>query len=171
MPPPTTSLQLDQIKSALIVKGVPSELRGRVMEYYEYQLGSAAALEELSLFDKLPPALSAQLNLSTNRKLAARCAFFKSVSNASLVALISELKACVFIPEQMVICQGLPLRAVYFVNRGIVQLFTHDDSKHSALTNLDNVRTTPLPDANARCPTQQCDLPRARYGPKAGRRA
>ena len=134
-----TGKQLETIRTALIVKGVPSELRGRVMEYYEYLLGSSAALEDRSLFDSLPPALSAQLNLSTNRKLAARCAFFKGVSNASLLALISELKALVFVPDQLIVKQGLLLADVYFINRGLVRTATHDGAS-TTLTNADNVR-------------------------------
>ena len=118
-----TGKQLDSIKSVLLVKGVPSDLRGRILEcalhqgshavapyhhitchlhlyplltvacapvqlctacvcgrYYEYLLGSCAALDEMRMFDNLPSALSAQLNLSSNRRLAARCAFFSQVS-------------------------------------------------------------------------------------------
>ena len=93
--------QLDMIKSYLLIKGVPSSLRGRVMEYYEYLLGSYAALDDMNLFHNLPAALTAQLGLSTNRRLLAHCAFFKGVSNASLIALTAELKALVFIPAQV----------------------------------------------------------------------
>ena len=71
----------------------------------------------MNMFHNLPPALSAQLDLSTNRRLAAKCAFFHNVSNASLVALIAEFRAFVYIPEQNVAKQGMPLTACFFINR------------------------------------------------------
>ena len=132
-----TGKQLEMIKSYLLVKQVPSSLRGRVMEFYEYLLSSSAALEDLNMFNSLPPALTAQLNISTHRRLLANCAFFKGVSNGSLIALIAELKALVLIPSQTVINQGNRLEMAYFVNRGIVQSTTHDGSMGS-LTNCEN---------------------------------
>ena len=88
-------------------------------------------------FHNLPLALSAQLNLSTNRRLAAHCAFFRDVTNASLVALIADFKAEVYIPAQTIATQGAALVAVYFVNRGIVRVTLHEVI-HSTLTNNDN---------------------------------
>ena len=51
--------------------------------------------------NQMPHALSAQLALSTNRRLAARCAFFRDISDASLLRLISELSPLVFVPNQV----------------------------------------------------------------------
>ena len=132
-----TGKQLGEIKNYLILKEIPSKLRSRVMEYYEYLLGSSAALENLNMFENLPAALSAQLALSTNRRLAAKCAFFHTISNSSMITLIEELKALVFIPSQMITRQGALVKAVYFINRGIVQISTHD-SMQPTLTNTDN---------------------------------
>jgi len=133
-----TGKQLESIKSYLVIKGVNKNLRGRIMEYYQYLLGSAAALEDLNMFENLPPALSTQLTMATNRRLASHCAFFNRISNAALVSLVADFNALVFIPNQIIARQGLPLTAAYFINRGIVQMFTHDNPDHSTLTNTDN---------------------------------
>ena len=109
--------QLDAIRNYLLVKGVPTDLRARILEYYEYLFTSSAALADLNLFNNMPPALHAQLNLAVNRKLAARCAFFRDVSNASLVTLISDLKPLVFVPGQTIVVEGHTLTAVYFINK------------------------------------------------------
>jgi hypothetical protein len=132
-----TGKQLNLIKSHLVLKAVPTALRGRILEYYEYLLGSSAALDNMNMFDNLPPALSAQLALSTNRRLAMRCAFFNFVSNASLIALVEKFVAHVFIPEQTICREKLPLVAAYFINRGIVQMSSHE-ATHGTLTNNDN---------------------------------
>ena len=132
-----TGKQMGEIKNYLILKEIPPKLRSRILEYYEYLLGSSAALEGLNMFENLPPALSAQLALSTNRRLVGKCAFFHSISNSSMITLIEELKALVFIPSQMIARQGSLVKAVYFINRGIVKIFTHD-SAQPTLTNTDN---------------------------------
>jgi len=118
-----TGKQLDLIRNYLLIKGVPADLRSRVLEYYQYLFTSSAALADLDMFSNMPPALNAQLNLSVNRKFVARCAFFRDVSNASLVTLIAELQPLVFVPGQTIIVQGHALRAVYFINKGMVQLW------------------------------------------------
>ena len=132
-----TGKQLDSIKTYLVLKAVPPALRARIMEYYEYLLTSSAALQDMNMFDQLPLNLSAQLDLVTSRRLTSRCSFFHNVSNASLVALIAEFKACVYIPDQGITMQGTPLTACFFINKGMVQISTHDGMQTN-LTNTDN---------------------------------
>ena len=62
--------QLNMIKNYLIIKSVPSDLRSRILEYFEYLFTSSAAMENMSVFAQMPPALTCQLSLSTNRKIA-----------------------------------------------------------------------------------------------------
>lgn len=46
------SKQLEAIKSFLLIKSVPSEIRHRILEYYEYHFTSSAALAELNMFSR-----------------------------------------------------------------------------------------------------------------------
>merc|ERR1711907_218963 len=103
-------------------KSVPSDLRSRILEYYEYLFTSSQSLGKELMVDQMPPNLAAQLNLSINRKLAARCTFFRDCSNACVVTLISDLQPLVFVPGQLIVFEGHPLTAIYFINRGLVQL-------------------------------------------------
>lgn len=70
-----------------------------------------------------PPFLS-QLALSINRKLAAKCGFFRDVSNACLVGIIHAMSPAIFVPAQPIAFEGQALTTVYFINRGVVRL-TH----------------------------------------------
>jgi len=121
-----TGKQLDLIRNYLLIKGVPADLRSRVLEYYQYLFTSSAALADLNMFSNMPPALNAQLNLSVNRRLVARCTFFRDVSNASLITLIAELQPLVFVPGQTIVVEGHVLRNIYFINKGMVQLWGGD---------------------------------------------
>ena len=44
--------QLEAIKAFLLIKAVPSEIRHRILEYYEYHFTSSAALAELNMFSR-----------------------------------------------------------------------------------------------------------------------
>ena len=116
------SKQLDTIRSYMVLKSVPNDVRSRVLEYYEYFYTSSQSLANSIKYSEMPPNLAAQLALSINRKLAARCTFFRDVGNASIVRLISELSPAIFVPGQLIVFEGHPLMAVYFINRGLVQL-------------------------------------------------
>ena len=133
-----SSKQLEHIKSYLLLKAVPSDLRAHILEYYEYLFTSSAALDKMNVLEHMPPSLAARLALSTHRKLAARCPFFRDVSNASLVRLITELHPLVFVPEQTILWEGLPLSSVYLINRGTVQVRASDGHASATLTNGEN---------------------------------
>ena len=129
--------QLDAIKSYLVLKAVPSALRSRILEYYEYTFTSAVGLAHMDMFADCPPALSAQLSLTVNRRLVARCMLFRDVSNATLVALISELQPHVFVPGQLITVEGSPLQSIHFVNKGRVTL-SQGGMEYRTLNNNDN---------------------------------
>jgi len=114
--------QLDTIRNYLLVKGVPSDLRSRILEYYEYLFTSSQSLASSVRLEEMPVNLSAQLALSMNRKLAAKCSFFRDISNACMVTLMSSLVPRVFVPGQLIVFEGHSLSEVYFINRGHVQL-------------------------------------------------
>jgi len=129
--------QLNQIRNYLILKAVPIDLRSRILEYFQYLYTSSQSLASMEMFDNMPDNLTAQLALSVNRKIAGRCAFFRDVSNASLVTLISDLQPYVYVPGQMVVVEGLPLTHAYFINRGLVKVMG-EGRQLGTLTDNDN---------------------------------
>lgn len=118
--------QLSLMKNYLVLKSVPSDLRSRILDYHEYLFTSSAAFADMNMFEHMPPALTAQLNLATNRKLVTRCAFFRDVSNSTLVGLLSELHPLVAVPDQLITFEGNVLEAAYFIHRGRIRLEKKD---------------------------------------------
>ena len=114
--------QLDTIRNYLILKGVPTDLRSRILEYYEYLFTSSQSLASSVKMDEMPPNLSAQLVIAMYRKLAAKCTLMKEVSEPCLITLMQGLVPCVFVPGQLLVFEGHSLHAVYFINRGHIQL-------------------------------------------------
>ena len=134
--------QLAQVKHYLMFKGVATPTRNRILKFYDYLFTSNAAIDDLSALDHMPPALNAQLALSANRRLVARCALLHDVTNASLVQIVSELTALVFVPNQTILREGSTLEALYLINKGLVQLTVRGrdgvDVPHGTLAQHDN---------------------------------
>ena len=100
--------QLDTIRNYLMVKAVPNDLKNRILEYYEYLLTSSQALASSINYDALPATLAAQLAISINRKLAARCLLFRDISNESFVKVIEKLEPMIVVPAQLIVFEGHP---------------------------------------------------------------
>lgn len=64
--------QLDVIRNYLLLKAVPTDLRSRILEYYEYMFTSSQSMEDLKLLQHMPPNLATQLALSVNAKLISK---------------------------------------------------------------------------------------------------
>mmetsp|Transcript_53572 Transcript_53572/g.138494 ORF Transcript_53572/g.138494 Transcript_53572/m.138494 type:complete len:329 (-) Transcript_53572:291-1277(-) len=121
--------QLDVIRNYLLLKAVPTELRARILEYYQYIFTSSQSLEDLQLLQHMPPNLATQLALSINAKLLSRSVVFHEMSDASLASLVQSLSPLVFVPGQIICTEGTPLLRIYFLNRGHVQLVRRASSE------------------------------------------
>ena len=93
--------QLDTVRQYLLFKAVPAELRSRILEYYEYLYTSSQSMEDLQLLRDLPPNLATQLAITVNRRIVTKCAFFAELSDASLMAVLSQLDPLIFVPGQV----------------------------------------------------------------------
>jgi hypothetical protein len=109
----------------------------------------------MNLFESMPAALTTQLSLTTNKRLALSCTFFHKVSNEALVSLLRGFEAAVFIPAQRVAKQGMALKNVYFINRGIVKISTHDGTERTISNNencgLDDYWTGSISNERPQC--------------------
>ena len=105
-------------------KRVPLEVKKRIGAFYEYLYSSALSVEKAQLLRDLPPSLKMQLSISVNRRLIAECPIFHGRSAPCVLALLECLRPTVFVPKQVVVREGEPGRALYFVNRGVCKVFT-----------------------------------------------
>ena len=129
--------QIQRIKSYLLVKHVPADIRSRILEYYEYQYTSSAGLAQMTVLNNMPPALKATLDLSSNRRLITRCPMFRQMTSASLLMLLDKMTPAVFVPNQVIVVEGTPLLAIYFIIKGIVML-SQDSVPCEKLTEPEN---------------------------------
>ena len=115
---------LEMVQDYLVYKRVPLEVKKRIGAFYEYLYSSALSVEKAQLLRDLPPSLKMQLSISVNRRLIAECPIFHGRSAPCVLALLECLRPTVFVPKQVVVREGEPGRALYFVNRGVCKVFT-----------------------------------------------
>ena len=129
---------LDTTRNYLILKAVPADLRSRILEYCEYKLTSTQALiSNVDILKSMPQNLSAQLALTINRRIVASGSdFFSGFTNASLILLLETLEPLVFVPQQLIVSEGLPLVHVYFINRGVVHMVKAKGSEEEELVKV-----------------------------------
>ena len=118
--------KLETIGQYLIVHNVSSHLRNSILEYYEYLLTSSQSMEEQMRRElrELPPTLASRLALTVNRRIVTRCPFFKDLTDAALMTVLSKLRPRIYAPGQVLVDEGQPLRAIYFINKGVIQLLS-----------------------------------------------
>ena len=114
--------ELGTVKTFLVMKGVPTDLRSRILEYFEYRLTSSQGLAKSINMEEMPANLHLQLLIAMCKTLAAKCSLFRDLSEPCVVTLMSHLIPCVFVPGQVIVFEGHALENVYFINRGLVEL-------------------------------------------------
>ena len=114
--------KLRTIEAYLNISSVAPELRASILEFYEYLYTSAQSMQDLKLYQDLPPALGTRLAISVHRRVVARAPFLYALSDDVLLAVLARLKAIIFVPGQVIFAEGQPLKAIYFKKRGKVVL-------------------------------------------------
>jgi len=114
--------KIQSITAYLVMNHVPAELKAGILDYYEYLFTSSQSMDELHLYQNLPPSLATRLALTMNRRLISRSPFLFGLSDDMLMCVLSRLKPCIFVPSQVVYAEGVLLCHMYFVNKGCVRL-------------------------------------------------
>ena len=114
--------KLDRVTAYLRFQGVNTNLRNQIIEFYKHALSSSQTSENRTITSELPPQLAASLVLDTNRPLIAYCALFHVIDNAIILAMLDALQPGTLPPKQIVMKEGQPIGALYFIIRGLVQL-------------------------------------------------
>lgn len=106
----------------LQINGVAPELRAHILEFYEYLYTSTQSMDDLRLYQDLPPSLATRLAITVHRRVVSRAPFLYVLSDDALLSCLSKLRALVYVPSQVVLIEGQPLNAIYFVKKGKVLL-------------------------------------------------
>ena len=98
--------KLETIGLYLLVNNVHTDLRSRILEYYEYVYTSSQSMEDLRLLQDLPPSLATRLAISIHRRIVARAPLFSALSDISLLHVLARLTPVIYVPGQIVMVEG-----------------------------------------------------------------
>ena len=114
--------KLETIGLYLLVNNVHTDLRSRILEYYEYVYTSSQSMEDLRLLQDLPPSLATRLAISIHRRIVARAPLFSALSDISLLHVLARLTPVIYVPGQIVMVEGEQIKMVNFIKKGHVSL-------------------------------------------------
>jgi len=112
--------KLDRVRDYLRFNQVPAELSHTILEYYKYICLNAQTSDDLRDFVDLPQQLNIKLVIAINRELINHCPLLKEFDNHSILRILFLLRPLTLPPETVVLRQGQPHAAMYFVSRGML---------------------------------------------------
>lgn len=75
-------------------------------------------MQDLRVYQDLPPALAMRLAITVHRRILSRCPALCSLSDDALLGVLGRLKPRIYIPGQVIIIEGQEQRAILFVKKG-----------------------------------------------------
>jgi len=120
--------QLDRIETFMRGNDVPVPLRARVREYYRYLWRSRQGWDVAAVLADLPPKLQVEIGLFLNAEIIEQVPMLKGASRRLLEEIVLELKPRVVIPGEELFRAGEPGHAMFFIQRGTVEIVATDGS-------------------------------------------
>ena len=117
--------KLRTIEAYLQLNSVAPELRSHILEFYEYLYTSTQSFEDLKLYQELPPSLATKLAITVHKRVVSRAPFFVALSDDAVLAVLARLTAKIFVPSQLIVAEGAPLKAIYFIKKGKVAVVSN----------------------------------------------
>jgi len=112
--------KVEAISKYLLFKKVPTKLTTKIVDYYEYQ--NFVADQSVQLAD-LPHELSMELNIELYSSLIKNCPLFRLLDTSQVLHLLREMYVKVLMPSDIVVAEGQPSDALYFISRGLLRVW------------------------------------------------
>ena len=79
-------------------------------------------MDDLRLYQSLPPSLATRLCVFMHHEIITRSAFLRHLPDDQLVRVLSRARSCIFVPMQVVYAEGVLLSTLFFLKNGKVDL-------------------------------------------------
>ena len=111
------------INDALQVMAVPQKLRRRVRRFYEYLwLSNHGESATHDFLEEIPASLRFEIVSACYSPLLRSLPLFTSAGNILIGAIASKLVPYLFMPDEMIIREGMVGMSMYFIQRGQVRI-------------------------------------------------
>jgi len=127
--------KMETIGHYLLLHNVPTELRAKILEYYEYLFTSSQQMEDLHLVRDLPASLGTRLSLMMHHRIMVRGqGFFSLLSDHALLGVLERLKSVICVPAEVITLEGRSLLALQFIQKGLVRCISKHPEKEAERT-------------------------------------
>jgi hypothetical protein len=114
--------RMEEVNDFLRNKRLPSDLQGRVRDYYSYIWETRKSISTVTILDELPHTLAMEVLLFLNRAILEKVALFKNANEIFIREIVQLLRPLVFLPDDIIIRQGEFGDCMYFLATGDVEV-------------------------------------------------
>ncbi|MGB0932442.1 MAG: ion transporter [Chitinophagales bacterium] len=118
--------KLEQVHAFMRYRNVPTHLKERVNDYYDYLWSQRRGTDESEILEELPRSLRIQIALHLNKELIEQVPIFKDASDDLIRYVATHLKPAIFLPNDYIVCEGEFGEEMYFIGKGAVEVVSKD---------------------------------------------
>jgi CRP-like cAMP-binding protein len=93
-------------------------------------------MQDLRIYQDLPPALAMRLAITVHRRILSRCPALCALSDDALLGVLGRLKPRIYIPKQVIIIEGQEHKAIMFVKKGKILMLKAMGTAEEALVRV-----------------------------------
>ncbi|MBI4446427.1 MAG: cyclic nucleotide-binding domain-containing protein [Acidobacteria bacterium] len=120
---------VERVKAFMRYRQVPSALRQRILDYYEYLWEKRLGYDESLAVSGLPPSLRTEVCLFLNREIIQKVPLFRAASEEFVRAIALEMRPVIYMPGDYIIRAGDIGEEMYFISQGTVEVLSADERK------------------------------------------
>lgn len=115
--------QLDMVSQTMRSLKLPEDLQDNVLKYLQYIHETPDVQQDLDKFlALLSPSIKNQILYHQHSAVVKRIEILKQCSSIEISFIVNHLKTLLFLPNDVVIRQGEDSFALYFINRGQIEI-------------------------------------------------
>ena len=119
--------KMEKVTTFMKYKHIPSDLKDKISDYYEYLWESRRGYDESTILGDLPKPLQTSVSLFLNREIIQKVPLFQGTSEEFIKDIILNLEPVVFTPGDYVVIKGEIGYEMYFISRGSVDVVSEDE--------------------------------------------
>jgi hypothetical protein len=118
--------RIERAHAFMAYRGVPAELRHRILGYYGYLWESRLGWGDAELLDDLPSGLRVEVSLHLHRPILEKVPFLRGASDELMRDLAVALRPTVCAPGEFLFRRGQVGKTMYFVSHGDIDILGAD---------------------------------------------
>ncbi|XP_068723461.1 cyclic nucleotide-gated channel-like [Montipora capricornis] len=108
---------------------ISSDIRSRVLAYYEYLWTHSRGVSGVGMFDDLPLSFQAELSLMINRKVLEKAPLFRGLNPGFKRMLSLVIRPVFYMPNQLIANKGDIGHHMFYIHRGRVEILCENNDE------------------------------------------